>query len=98
MFRNCENACSKKEIGDQSQRGEVHSRWQHPAGGTRHFLAGHLLGLVERLVHTCDDQILEQLEIIGVDGIRLNLDTRDALRTTRGDFDHPATCFGRHAF
>src|SRR5690606_28452090 len=53
------------------------------------------LGLVERLVDAGDDEVLEHLQVAGVDDAGLDLDGGDAAGAVGGDGDHAAAHLGR---
>jgi hypothetical protein len=74
--------------------GSHQSRQAEPVGHRAHLLVGDLLGLRQGVIDGLDHQVLEERDILGVDGVGEDLDGLDGLVAAGDDLDGTATGLG----
>ena len=67
-----------------------HARRVHVAHAAAHLRGGELLGLAQRLVDRRGHEVLEHLDVLGVDRVGVDGDRLDAQVAGRDDLDHAA--------
>src|SRR3954469_22206132 len=86
------NASTRRATGSMTalvtwsaEAGDLQARGDRP-----HLLLGELLGRPERVVDGRDDQVLEHVDVLGIDGRRVDREPDELLLPGHGRLDDPA--------